>query len=176
MNIITLIIIGLSLSMDAFTLSLAYGLINIPKKTILLTSLIVGIFHFIMPLLGSCIGFILTDMIKINSKYILITILIIILIEMIRSIKETTEEYNLNILNILIFSFLVSLDSFSIGIGIEYITSNIYLGSIIFSILSFSFTFAGFKLGKYLSEKAEKYAKLIGIILITITCIYFIIK
>lgn len=36
MEIITLIIIGLSLSIDAFSLSLAYGLLNIPKKTIYL--------------------------------------------------------------------------------------------------------------------------------------------
>lgn len=176
MNIITLIIIGLSLSMDAFTLSLAYGLINIPKKTILTTSISVGIFHFIMPLLGSCIGYVLTDIIHVNHKYVLLTVLIIILIEMIRSLKEKNEECNLNFINIIIFSFLVSLDSFSIGIGLEYITNNIFIGGAIFSLLSCTFTYLGFKLGKYLSEKTEKYAKIIGIILISFTCIYFIFK
>jgi len=176
LNIITLIIIGLSLSMDAFTLSLAYGLINIPKKTIITTSISVGIFHFIMPILGSLIGHVLTDMIHVNSKYILITVLLIILIEMIKSLKEHNEESNLSLINIIIFSFLVSFDSFSIGIGLEYITNNILLGSTIFSILSSLFTYLGFKLGKYLSEKTEKYAKITGIILITFTCIYFILK
>ncbi len=176
MNIITLIIIGLSLSMDAFTLSLAYGLINIPKKTILLTSLTVGIFHFIMPLIGSYIGYILTDLIHVNNKYILITVLIIILIEMIKSLKEEKEECKLNFINIIIFSFLVSFDSFSIGIGIKYITNNIFIGAGIFSLLSCLFTFLGFYLGKYLSQKVEKYAKIIGIILISFTCLYFIFK
>lgn len=176
MNIITLIIIGLSLSIDAFTLSLAYGLINVPKKTILGTSLSVGIFHFVMPLLGLSIGHILTSMIKVNPKYIMITVLIIILIEMIKSLKETTEEYDLNIINIIIFSFLVSFDSFTIGIGLEFITNKIFLGSIIFSILSFTFTYLGFKLGKYLSEQAGTCAKVMGIILLIFTCIYFIFK
>lgn len=176
MNILTLIIIGLSLSMDAFTLSLAYGLINIPKKTIIITSITVGIFHFIMPLLGSCIGHILTDIIHVNHKYILITVLLIILIEMIKSLKEERDEYNLSLINIIIFSFLVSLDSFSLGIGIEYITNNIFVSAGIFSLLSCIFTYSGFKLGKYLSRKAEKYAKIIGIILISFTCLYFIFQ
>lgn len=176
MEIITLIIIGLSLSIDAFTLSLAYGLLNISKRKIFITSLSVGIFHFIMPLFGLAIGHILTDMIHVNSKYILITVLIIILIEMIKSLNETSTEHNLSLINIIIFSSLVSFDSFSIGIGLEFITDKIFLGSIVFSILSFTFTYLGFKLGKYLSQKADKYAKIIGIIMLFVTIIYFIIK
>ncbi len=176
METITLIIIGLSLSIDAFTLALAYGLLNLNKKTILTTSLTVGIFHFIMPLLGLQIGHILTDMINVNPKYIMITVLLIILIEMIKSLNEEQTEYNLSLINILIFSSLVSFDSFTVGIGLEFITNKIYLGSIIFSILSFTFTYLGFRLGKYLSIKAEKYAKLVGITLLILTIIYFIIK
>lgn len=176
MKIITLIIIGLSLSVDAFTLSLAYGLLNIPRKKIICTSLSVGIFHFIMPLIGALIGDILTEMINVNSKYILITVLIIILIEMIKSLKEKNEEYDLTFINILIFSSLVSFDSFSLGIGLKYITENIYIGSIIFSILSCTFTYLGFRLGKYLSNKSEKNVKIIGIILISFTIAYFLFK
>lgn len=176
MEIISLIIIGLSLSIDAFTLSLAYGLLNISRKKILVTSVSVGIFHFIMPLCGLTIGHILTSMIHVNSKYILITVLLIILLEMIKSFNEKNTEHELSIINILIFSSLVSFDSFSVGIGLEYITNKIFLGSIVFSLLSFTFTYLGFKLGKYLSQKADKYAKIIGIILLIITIIYFIIK
>lgn len=176
MEIISLIIIGLSLSIDAFTLSLAYGLLNVSRKKIFITSLSVAIFHFIMPLLGLFIGHILTDMIHVNSKYILITVLLIILIEMIKSLQENEKEHELSLINIIIFSCLVSFDSFSVGIGLEYITNKIFLGSIIFSLLSFTFTYLGFKLGKYLSQKADKYAKIIGIILLIITIIYFIIN
>ena len=176
MKIISLIIIGLSLSIDAFTLSLAYGLLNIPRRKIILTSLSVGIFHFVMPLLGALIGDVLINIIHVNSKYILITVLIIIFIEMIKSLKETTEEHELSLINILIFSSLVSFDSFSIGIGLKYITENIFLGSIVFSILSCSFTYLGFKLGKYLTNKSEKRAKIFGIILILLTILYFIFK
>lgn len=176
MEIITLIIIGLSLSIDAFSLSLAYGLLNIPKKTIISTSITVGIFHFIMPILGMLLGNIITDTLNLDSKYILLTILILILIEMIKSLKEENKEHELNIINILIFAFLVSFDSFTLGIGIKYITSNIFIASIIFMILSSLFTFLGFILGKYLTKKATYKIKLIGIILLLVVIMYFLCK
>ena len=176
MEIITLIIIGLSLSIDAFSLSLAYGLLNIPKKNIISTSITVGIFHFIMPILGMLLGNIITDTLNLDSKYILLTILILILIEMIKSLKEENKEHELNIINILIFAFLVSFDSFTLGIGIKYITSNIFIASIIFMILSSLFTFLGFILGKYLTKKATYKIKLIGIILLLGVIMYFLCK
>ena len=68
MEIITLLLIGLSLSVDAFTLSLAYGLLNIPKRKIIMISGLVGIFHFIMPLIGYLISDLLNKVININFK------------------------------------------------------------------------------------------------------------
>ena len=176
MEIITIIIIALSISVDAFSLSLAYGLLNISKKTIFITSLTVGIFHFIMPILGYNLGSIIIRYLNIEAKYLLLIILIIILIEMIRSLKEEQKEYELNIVNILIFAFLVSIDSFSIGIGINYITNNVCLASLIFSLTSFIFTFIGFLLGKYLSIKTEKYAKYFGIVILFTVILYFLCK
>ena len=51
-----LIITAVSLSMDAFSLSLLYGTLGMKKEEKLILSFIVGIFHFIMPLLGKCFG------------------------------------------------------------------------------------------------------------------------
>lgn len=163
--------------MDAFTLSLTYGLLSVPKKRILLVSLSVGLFHFIMPLLGIEVGNVISTFINANFKMILILVLGIILAESIKSLNEENEkEYDLNFINIIIFSLLVSFDSFSVGIGLKYITDNVLLGSSIFTILSFSFTYAGFSLGKYLKKKAAKNSKLLGIILLALTIVYFICK
>ncbi len=174
MEIITLILIGLSLSVDAFTLSLAYGLLNIPKRTCLITSIFVGIFHFFMPLLGHLLGDIINSIIYIDSKYILIIVLILILLEMFKSLKDNEcLEHELNIINIIIFSSLVSFDSFSLGIGISYITNNPLIASIIFSVQSCLFTYLGFILGKYLSQKAANLTKIFGIILLSAVIVYF---
>ncbi len=175
MEILTLFLIGLSLSIDAFTMSLAYGLIGIQKNKIVLSSLIVGLFHFFMPLLGSLIGYKLLNSFKINPKYLIIIIVLILLIEMIKSVKdEEIKSINMNLFGMLGFALLVSLDSFTVGMGIYYITTKPIYASIVFSIVSFCFTLIGYILGKYASKKLEKISKYIGIIILLILLIYFI--
>lgn len=176
MEIITLIIIGLSLSIDAFTLSLAYGLLSVSKRKIILTSLTVGVFHFIMPIIGYSLGNAIENYIKIDSKLILIIVLSLILIEMIKSINETEKETNLSFINILSFAFLVSLDSLTLGLGLNYITNNIFLASTIFMTLSSTFTYLGFTLGKCITKNIGKYAKILGILIILIVIVYLICK
>ena len=51
MSIIMVIVIAVSLSMDAFSLSLAYGTLNLEKSQIRLLSLIVRLYHFFMQML-----------------------------------------------------------------------------------------------------------------------------
>ena len=82
------IIIAISLSMDAFSLALAYGTLNINKKDIYKLSLVVGIYHFIMPLLGLFLGNIILKYVS-NPDIIVFLILFIIGIEM---IYETFKE------------------------------------------------------------------------------------
>ena len=57
MNIWFIILIGISLSMDTFSLALSMGTYEKKKKKIVIYSLIVGTFHFILPLLGNLIYF-----------------------------------------------------------------------------------------------------------------------
>ena len=67
--VLTTILVGISLSMDAFSLSLAYGTINLNKRQKLTLSLIVGAYHFIMPLIGLFFG-------SVIEKYIIINIIL----------------------------------------------------------------------------------------------------
>ncbi len=67
---LSIILLAISLSLDAFSLALSYGIFNIEYKIKLKTSLITGIFHFIMPLIGNKFGNILISIIKIKVKRI----------------------------------------------------------------------------------------------------------
>ena len=58
-SFLTILLIAISLSMDAFSLALVYGLLIYSKKRKLLLSIIVGIYHFFMPLIGMLFGNIL---------------------------------------------------------------------------------------------------------------------
>lgn len=176
MAILTLLLVAIGLSVDAFSLSLAYGLLNIKNKKILLTSLTVGIFHFLMPILGHFLALPFLDVILISPNYIISIIFLLIIVEMVKSFKEEIKETNLNFLNIILFAFFVSIDSFSVGIGLTFISENILLSSIIFSITSFIFTFIGLKLGKFLSKRIGNISKVFGIMILVALIFSFLLK
>ena len=176
MSFFILITIAISLSMDAFSLSLAYGTLDIEKKDIFLLSIIVGIYHFIMPNLGFILGKNILRYIPVTSDFIVFIILIVIGIEMIiDTIKKESNLTKMPLYQMLIFGFMVSIDSFSIGLGLDILCKNIIVSSIIFSITSLLFTMLGLFVGKKINQLFGKISTLIGgSILILIAFIYII--
>ena len=69
--------------MDAFSLALIYGTQYITKKGKILLSIIVGVYHFIMPLIGLTLGLYVTSKVIINTNILVGIILSLIAIEMI---------------------------------------------------------------------------------------------
>ena len=133
-EIVSILLIGISLSMDTFSLSLTLGTVS-ENKLIKILPLFVGIFHFFMPLLGNIIGITLINLLDLASNIILGTVLIVLGINLaIHYFKDETAEINLNIIGVIIFALSVSIDSFSVGLGINDITNNYYIASIIFAL------------------------------------------
>ena len=175
-TLLTTILIGIGLSMDAFSLSFSYGTLNINKKDRVILSSLVGLFHFFMPILGLFIGNIILKYIIIDLDILLAIIISLIGIEMIiSSIKKEDNTMLLSLLSFILFAFSVSIDSFSVGIGLKGINNNCLQVSIIFSLCSFIFTYIGLILGTKLSDLVGRYAKTIGgIILIGLGVYYFL--
>lgn len=176
-ELIILLIIGVCLSIDAFSISTVIGMYNLNIKKTFITSLTVGIFHFIMPLIGVMISYQITKYLLIETDLILGIILLLISLQMfIEYIKPSNKEITLTKTGILLFAFGVSLDSFSVGLGLSAITDNLLLSSTVFSVVSFSFTFIGLTLGKYINKVLKKYSYLIGTIFLFIIGIIFLCK
>ena len=153
MNIILIFIIAVSLSMDAFSLALAYGTIGLIRKEMNVLSIIVGIYHFFMPILGMLTGSYITKFIHVGQNIIILVIFSIIGINMIiESAKEKEEVNKMKLVEMLLFGFAVSIDSFSVGIGLNNISNNFFMCSSIFSITSFIFTYVGLRLGNKLNN------------------------
>ncbi len=169
------IIIAISLSMDAFSLALAYGTLNLNKKDIYKLSLTVGVYHFIMPLLGLFLGNIILKYIN-NPNIIVFIILFIIGIQMIyETFKEEDIKNIVSFKQMLLFGLAVSVDSFSVGIGLNVISKNYLYCSTIFSLFSLSFTYLGLILGKKINNIIGKTSTIIGgLILIIIAFMYLI--
>lgn len=171
MNIIYIILIGISLSMDAFSLSLLYGSRKISSKKIISLTICVGIFHFMMPILGHLIGNILLEYIRVDSNILIFLILVFIGIEM---ILDGFKQKQINKYEILAFSFAVSLDSFSVGLGLNILEKNLVLSPIIFALSSSIFTFIGLKVGAVINNIFGTIATTIGGIMLIILGIIYI--
>jgi len=171
----TILLIGISLSMDAFSLALIYGIQGITNKQKIYLSIIVGIYHFIMPLIGLTFGTILDNINLVSIDIVATIILIYIGIDLIISNFKKEERIETNKKGFLIFGLSVSIDSLTVGIGLKAITNNFMISSIIFSITSLFFTYIGLTLGNIIGKKIGSYSKIIGgSVLIIIAIILFI--
>ena len=171
---LVVILIAISLSMDAFSLSLAYGTLNLCKKDVIKLAGTVGIYHFIMPLLGLKIGSLLLNFFHFNPSLIVFLILSFIGVQMIiESFKKETIKNILNVGEILLFGLAVSIDSFSLGISLNVISNNYVFCSLIFSVFSFMFTYLGLVIGTKINNMIGRASTIFGgMILIIIGIIY----
>lgn len=174
MHFIIVLTIAVSLSMDAFSLSLAYGTLGLKIKDMLKLSSIVGVYHFIMPLLGLFVGKIFLKIFPLNPDMIVFIVLLFIGSQMIiESIKHEEIDKKTTFLELLFFGLAVSIDSFSVGIGLGSISKHYIVCAIIFSVSSFLFTYLGLILGKHISEIVGRISTIIGgIVLIFIGIFY----
>lgn len=176
MQIFIILMIAVSLSMDAFSLSLAYGTLGITKKEISKLSFIVGSYHFFMPLFGYYLGRILLNIIPLNPDFIVFIVLSFVGIEMIvESIKDEAVAKKTKFIDLLLFGLAVSMDSFSIGIGLNAISHKKILCALTFSVTSYIFTYLGLNLGKKINQWIGKISTIIGgLVLIAIGIIYLL--
>lgn len=176
MNFFLILVIAISLSMDAFSMSLAYGTLDINKKDILRLSILVGIYHFFMPLIGFFIGSHLLKLFSLNSDFIVFIILTIIGLEMIiDTLRKKENVEKMQLIQMIIFGFTVSIDSFSVGIGLDTLTNNYLLSCLIFSITSFSFTLSGLYIGKKINQIFGRISTMFGgAVLIMIAVMYLL--
>lgn len=175
MSILMVIIIAVSLSMDAFSLSLAYGTLNMEKKEMKLLSTIVGIYHFFMPLIGMWIGKQILSFLPIEPNTVVFVVLLAIGIEMmIESFKQNREISLMKFSELLVFGLAVSLDSFSVGLGLRAIYSKPIICAIIFSLSSFLFTYLGLYLGKKINDMVGRISTRIGGIALILIGLFYL--
>ena len=166
MEYFLVLLIGISLSMDAFSLAILYGTLQNEVRHNLVLSFLVGIFHFFMPLIGIYFGNIITK--YINPSYVTSIIFIFIGLSMI--VDTFKEEKSIKILKfaeMFVFAFAVSVDSFSLGMGLNIFTKKYFLSSLCFSICSLIFTLLGLSLGNKISNKIGAVSTLIGGIILS---------
>lgn len=172
LDFFVIFIIGISLSMDTFSLSIIYGTLGLENKKIYILSTIVGIYHFVMPFFGNLIGVQVLNKLPIETDIVVGIIFVIIAVEMFFQKDEILDLTKISAL--LLFGFTVSLDSFSVGIGISNIIDNYFIAYITFAVTSLFFTFIGLKFGNSLKNKFGNKATFFGAIILLILGVFYI--
>ena len=177
MNILVyLFILGICLSVDAFSISLNLGWQIKEKYKWFFFTLSVGMLHFLMPILGAFLGSRISKILDINTDFFMGLILFFIGLTSLLSINKDEELLSMSVPSLLGIALSVSVDSFTLGIGLIYKRINILLSGLIFSFCSSFFTYFGLLLGKYLSTRFDQKFKMASIILLLLLGVIHILR
>ena len=149
--------------MDAFSLGISLGTLDLLKKEKKELVSIIGLFHFIMPLIGYRIGNQLIQISSKNMNYLVSFIVLVLSIEMAYEKSEENKIISFTVLKIILVAVTVSIDSLAIGFVYGLKKEFFFLAVPIISISSMIFTYSGLKIGTYLSNKYQEKGKKIGI-------------
>lgn len=174
MRILALILVGLSVGLDNFAVSIAIGLSKIKKSTRILIALVFGIFETGMPLLGLLIGHQFAKRLGEHSNLIggilLILAGIYVLINSYKKKDPKLKDSRYSSLGkLLITGLALSIDNLIVGFSLGAHKEPIVLTIIVIGITSVVLALLGLEIGSRLGSKVEEYSEAIsGIILIIV--------
>lgn len=168
MDIVSYLILGVSLAMDAFAVSVSTGVSspNMQHRDAMKLSLSFGLFQTGMTLLGWLLGSTVADYISAADHWIAFGLLSLIGIKMIwDTLKPTQPEQPPTCIStkmLLAMSIATSIDALAVGITLAMVHASIILGSIIIGIITFTLCFIGATFGKKMGSAFGKKATIIG--------------
>lgn len=191
MNIITILLTGFALAMDAFAVSVTKGMTlkNLTKKMAIKIALFFGVFQAIMPLTGWLLGISFQGYIQAIDHWVALILLSILGGKMIYEFYENRKEAKNKAINeasmtmdsenkideelsnkeLTTLAIATSIDALAVGISFAFLNVNIISSSLIIGIVTFIVCFIGVVAGKKIGSLFKDYAELIGgIILILI--------
>lgn len=169
MDFVTILFIGIGLSMDACAVSLAKGMSlkeNKIKKYALILAFAFGFFQALMPAIGYFAGSHFAEYIQSIDHWIAFILLSFIGINMIREGKEEKQEdtkiHNISVKDIFLLAIATSIDALAIGVSFAFLKVNLLSAIITIGITTFILSFISVLFGKKLGSLFEKYAEYLG--------------
>jgi len=176
-SLIYYLLIAVAMGLDAFSVSLSLGIQQLSIRRMFLFSLIVGIFHYLFPLMGESIGHLFKNYLIFPVD---VTAILFIVIGIYMMIAAFGEKKNVFLRGkpfaIVLLGLAVSIDSLSIGFSLSFTAILTYWHFILFGSMAMVLTFAGIYIGRKIRLVARIYSEFIaGAILLFIGCTYLII-
>ena len=191
MNLITIIVLAIGLSMDAFAVSICKGLTL--KKLSLKHTLIVGVwfggFQALMPLIGYLLGRQFSYLINAIAPWVGFILLTLIGINMIReALSKDDKEESSNTLcfkEMLLLAIATSIDALAVGITFAFVPVEIINASglintliavSIIGVTTFTLSSVGVKTGSIFGSRYKSKAELTGGIILILLGVKIILE
>jgi putative Mn2+ efflux pump MntP len=172
-QILPLLLVAAALGTDAMSLSVGIGLRGISQQEVLRVSLIIGLFHIAMPLVGSVGGLYFGLFAGDLARWVGAGIVAYIGGRMIWGCLGRNEclsaRWTLAGMPLLLLALSVSMDALSVGFSLGAFGYNIFVTSLIFGIFGGTMTAIGLvfgrRMGKWIGDRGELFGGGILIIL-----------
>ena len=167
MDIWTLLILAIGVSMDAFAVSICKGLAmkQIKFKHMLIVGLWFGGFQALMPLIGYFLGIQFETYITAYDHWIAFILLALIGGNMIKealSNEEETADASLAVKIMLVLAIATSIDALALGVTFAFLKVNIWEAVSFIGVVTFLFSVAGLKIGNVFGTKYKSKAEFVG--------------
>lgn len=163
MDILSLLLLAVALSMDAFSVALTTGMVvtNVKITDALKVGAFYGAFQFLMPCIGNFVSGFATVIVSRFDHWIAFVLLAFLGVNMIREAFSEQEipKNPLKLSALFLSAIATSIDALAAGVTLAAVNSPILFSSAIIGITAFLFSVCGVLLGKrfggFLGDKAE---------------------
>ena len=167
MSLWEILLLGVSLSMDAFAVSICQGLTlkSFSLKHVLVIGLWYGGFQFLMPVTGFFLSSRYADMIASFDHWIAFVLLLLIGANMIRESLSKEEENltsSLAFLTMLKLAVATSIDALAVGVSLSMLQDTIVVPALLIGLTTFTISAVGVSFGKFIGEKFSSKAEFAG--------------
>lgn len=171
MSIFEIVLIGISLAMDAFAVSICKGLSmkELNKKKTIIIGIYFGFFQFLMPTIGYFLGNSFEQIVKNVDHWIAFILLGTIGFNMVKeSFDNEIEKRNdkIDFKTMIFLAIATSIDALAVGLTFAFYDVNIILASVFIGIITFFLSVIGVILGFKFGDKFQNKAELVGGILL----------
>lgn len=167
MGIFEIIVIGISLAMDAFAVSICKGL-SMKKmnwKNALIIAIYFSVFQTLMPIGGYFLGTVFSDFVKNIDHWLAFILLSVIGISMIKESRDDEIEKRndkVNFKTMLLLAIATSIDALTVGVTFAFFKINLILAVSLIGIITFILSIIGVKIGNKFGDKFQNKAELAG--------------
>lgn len=166
MSLFDLIMIGISLSMDAFAVSICKGLSvrKVQLSHALICGAWFGAFQAIMPSFGYFLGSRFEHLFNSVGPWVAFILLAVIGVNMVRESfgGDETVDNDFSAKAMLPLAFATSIDAFAVGVGFAAMEANIVVAALLIGCTTFTLSAIGVKVGAVFGDKYRAVSERIG--------------